>query len=371
MFVKFEDSLNVIYYMQVIKIVIMIFGFWNKLPKKFCGLAPMDGVTDFLYRHVMRKFGGPDLVFTEFTSVEGIAHNAVKLLRDFEYDESERPIIAQVFGIDPDSFYTTAIIVCQLGFDGIDINMGCPAKKVSNRGGGAALINNPTLASEIIEAVKSGVRDYSNGRTIEDIKMKQKMKTAILEQVIKHPTKDIVQIPVSVKTRIGVDKIITEDWISHLLGHDLSAITIHGRTLNQMYSGKASWEEIGKASNLIKQTKTKVVGNGDVLNRKDGEEKCEKYNLDGVLIGRASFGNPWVFNNKSPEIEDRINLALYHCKKFEELYGLDHFYVMRKHLAWYIKGISGAKEVRKKLMLSNSPSEVREIIANCELRITD
>jgi len=337
-------------------------GFWNKLPKGFCGLAPMDGVTDFLYRHIMKKFGKPDYMMTEFTSVEGIAHNAIKLLRDFEYDEIERPIIAQVFGIDPESFYVAAIVVAELGFDGIGINMGCPAKKVSNRGGGASLIKNSSLASEIIKAVQAGVKDYANGRTVADIKMKQKMKTEIEAQVSKHPKIEKIEIPVSVKTRMGVDKIITEEWISHLLTHDLAAITLHGRTLKQMYSGEASWEEIGKAAKLVKQTKTKMIGNGDVQNRKEGEEKCKKYNLDGVLIGRASFGNPWVFNNQVTEIEDRIKLAIYHCKKFEELYGLEHFYVMRKHLAWYVKGISGAKEMRKKLMLSNSPLEVKEIL---------
>jgi len=337
-------------------------GFWNKLPKDFCGLAPMDGVTDFLYRHIMMKYGGPDFMMTEFTSVEGIAHNAVKLLRDFEYAEEERPIVAQVFGIDPDSFYIAAIVVAELGFDGIDINMGCPAKKVSGRGGGAGLINTPELASEIIKAVQSGVRDYANGRTLDDIKMKQRMKTEIAEQVAKHPKKELVEIPVSVKTRMGVDKIITEEWISHILSHEPATITLHGRTLKQMYSGEASWEEIGKAAKIINQTETKVIGNGDVQNRNEGEEKCKKYNLDGVMIGRASFGNPWIYKNHEACIEERIELANYHCQKFEELYGLDHFYVMRKHLAWYVKGISGAKEMRKKLMLSNSPKEVREIL---------
>ncbi len=135
----------------------MELGFWNKLPKNFAGLAPMDGVTDFLYRDIMQEFAKPDLMITEFTAVEGIAHNALKLLKDFEYEESHRPIVGQVFGIDPDSFYTTAIILCEYGFDGIDINMGCPAKKIKRRGSGAALIENTKLASEIIEATKKGL----------------------------------------------------------------------------------------------------------------------------------------------------------------------------------------------------------------------
>ncbi len=153
-----------------------------------------------------------------------------------------------------------------------------------------------------------------------------------------------------------------EEWVKHLLQHDLSAITIHGRTLNQMYGGEANWDAIGKAAKIIKQTDTLIIGNGDASSRADGEEKCKKYGVDGVLIGRDAFGNPWVFKNHTPTIKERIDLAVFHCQKFEELYGIEHFYVMRKHLGWYIKGISGAKKIRKELMLVNNTEEVEKIL---------
>lgn len=336
---------------------------WNKLPKGFVGLAPMDGVTDYLYRHIMMKFGKPDLLMTEFTAVEGLARNAIKLLRDFRYDDNDRPILAQVFGIDPECFYKSAIIVCELGFDGIDINMGCPAKKVSARGSGASLIDNPKLASEIIKAVKSGVEDYKNGKGIEDLGLKQKMVTAIRDESKKHKRKNREKIPVSVKTRIGTTKNVVDEWISFLLEHDIAAISVHGRTLKQMYSGQADWEAIGKASELCRANNVKIVGNGDVDSLDDARDKIEKYKLNGVLIGRASFGNPWVFSGKTPTIQERIDLAIYHCKKFEEVYNSEVFYAMRKHLGWYIKGISGAKKVRQKLMLVNGSEEVVEILS--------
>jgi tRNA-dihydrouridine synthase B len=349
-------------------------GFWNRLPKRFCGLAPMDGVTDYLYRHIQEKYSKPDLMITEFTAVEGIAHNALKLLKAFEYDESQRPMVAQVFGIDPESFYITAIILCELGFDGIDINMGCPAKNVRNRGAGAALIINPSLATEIIEATLKGVTDFSEGKRLNDLPLKTKMKTALSEinpevESCKVSKRKKDKLPVSVKTRIGYSDVVIDEWAEHLTNHNIAALTIHGRTLNQMYSGEACWESIAIAANIAKSKGILAVGNGDIKNRKDGEDKCQKYGLDGVLIGRATFGNPWVFDNHEPSIEERVNLALYHSKKFEEFYGANHFYVMRKFLAWYIKGIEGAKKFRKELMLVESFKDVEKILKNCSLNI--
>ncbi len=219
------------------------------------------------------------------------------------------------------------------------------------------------MASEIIEATLNGVKDYVNGRTINDLPLKNKMKEAIQKQLRMQNAKcKIKEVPVSVKTRIGYGDIVIEEWADHLTNHDIAALTVHGRTLNQMYSGEACWESIGKAAKIVKEKGIIAVGNGDVINRKDGEEKCKKYGLDGVLIGRATFGNPWVFDNHEPSVEERIEIAKYHSRKFEELYGTDHFYVMRKFLAWYVKGVAGAKEFRKELMLVNSYGDVEKVL---------
>jgi nifR3 family TIM-barrel protein len=299
--------------------------------------------------------------------VEGISRNAIKLLKDFKYVEEERPILAQVFGIEVECFYDAAIIVSTFGFDGIDINMGCPAKKVHRRGSGAALIQNPKLASEIIEATLSGVRDFKNGRTIEDLKLKSKMKEEIYKEANKHKRKSTDVLSVSVKTRIGYEESTVEEWISHLVKHDIQAISVHGRTLKQMYSGQANWEEIAKAAKIVKSANKTIIGNGDIKNLEEAKEKINKYNLDGVLVGRATFGNPWFFSGKEPTLKDRIDLAVYHSEEFEKMAGENVFYAMRKHLGWYLKGFPNAKDIRSRLFLTNSSKEVREILEEIDL----
>ena len=338
-------------------------NFWNTLKENFVGLAPMDGVTDHIYRYIIAKYGKPDFIMTEFTAAEGLAHNAIKLLEQLKYDETERPIVAQIFGLDPESFYVAAIIVSELGFDGIDINMGCPAKKVSGRGAGAGLIQNPELAGKLIEAVQAGVKDYADGKvSLKDLKIKKKMKDAILEAIEKHPKIEKREIPVSVKTRIGYEKENIEKWIKHILSYSPAVITVHGRTFKQMYSGEADWDIIAKAVVLAKDSNTIIIGNGDVQNRADAEEKCVKYGTDGVMIGRATFGNPWVFKNKESSFKERVALAIDHCSKFEKEVGENYFFVMRKYLGWYIKGHPRAKELRMKLMQANNTSEVKDIL---------
>jgi tRNA-dihydrouridine synthase B len=342
-------------------------GFWKTLPSKFIGLAPMDGVTDGLYRYIQATVAKPHLMMTEFTCVEGIAHNAVKLLKDFEYNDVERPIVAQVFGTDIESYYQTAIVVCELGFDGIDINMGCPSKNVSGRGAGAALIKTPDLAKEIVRATQAGVKDYADGvRGIEDIGLKQKMIEAIKAASIIHQPIERRMIPVSIKTRIGFDKIIAEEWTSHILEVEPAALGLHGRTLKQMYAGLADWDAIGRATKLIKQTKTIAIGNGDVQSVADAHEKCERYGVDGVLIGRATFGNPWIFSGTDGTLEQRCELAVSHSQAYEKKFPQSPFFPMRKHLGWYIKGHSKAKEVRKLLMQANSSEDVKEILSSVE-----
>lgn len=235
----------------------MIQGFWKELSKPIVGLSPMDGVTDAAFRYIVDKYGKPDILFTEFTSAEGLERGAVSLLNAFVYHQTQTPTVAQIFGANPKSFYTAAFIISELGFDGIDINMGCPDKNVAKHGGGAGLILDPKRAQEIIIETKKGVTDWSEGRTMEDIHMHSNIMRWIKDYQKAHniiPTRRI--LPISVKTRIGYDKVVTEDWIKSLLEVEPVNISIHGRTLKQLYSGKADWEEIGKAAEIIKKTAT-------------------------------------------------------------------------------------------------------------------
>ncbi len=347
-------------------------NFWLKLKKPIIGLSPMDGVTDQPYRHIQRKYGNLDIIYTEFTNVEGICHGATTLLKDFLFDETQRPIVAQIYGKTPEYFRQTAIILCELGFDGIDINMGCPAKSVDHSGSGAALIKTPKLAQEIIKASKQGVQDYLNGQRVKDC---SDITTEISEVVKKRhgllpkEYQKARDIPVSVKTRIGYSTPVVEEWISTLLEMDPAAIAVHGRTLKQQYSGDANWDEIKKAADLCHQTNTIILGNGDIKTLKDINEKVKKYDVDGVLVGRASFGNPFVFVENQDQDNGDVNkdifkVALEHCKLFEETYssGLRYnFLPMRKHLGWYVRSIPNAKVVRADLFKTNSSKEVEAV----------
>ena len=343
-------------------------GFWGDIDKPIVGLAPMDGVTDAAMRYITKKYGNPDVVFTEFVSAEGLRAGAVKLMRDFMFSDMEIPVIAQLFGKDPEAFYLATLVVCALGFSGVDINMGCPARKVANRGEGAGLIKTPKLAVKIIEEVKRAVDDWVGGVELEDTGVHKKILKYIEGQ--KHiKKKDRKKILVSVKTRIGYDKVVTEEWIRVLLSAEPAVISLHGRTLKQRYSGLADWKEIKKAVKLCKESGTLLLGNGDIDSIKSGKEKIEKYGGDGFLVGRASFGNPWVFVKKEEDIDvkEKLRVALEHAEKFEKYYPEDRFFAMRKHLSWYSKGFDGAKELRSKLVLCNSAREVKEVLQESEL----
>lgn len=285
--------------------------------KKNCtGLAPMDGVTDEPFRLVQCKISKPDLMFTEFVSAEGIAHGAKKLFNTLKYSEIERPMIAQLFGKDPESFSIAAKKIVELGFDGVDINMGCPARTVTQHGSGAALISKPELALEIIRAVKKAVpKNYS----------------------------------VSVKTRLGPDS-----WLPLLIQQDINFLTIHGRTLPQGYSGFANWDEIAK---IAKISKIPILGNGDVASRKQAEDYCKKYGVSGVLIGRAAMGNPWVFNNHIPSPKERFDTAVLHGQIFTDVFPERRFDCMRKHFLLYASGLPNAKKLRAKIVRVNSVAE--------------
>jgi nifR3 family TIM-barrel protein len=329
-------------------------NFWGKLNKPIFCLAPMADVTDAAFRFLIAKYGKPDVMWTEFVSADGLCSAGEKnLLIDLEYSEKERPIVAQIFGATPENFYTAAKLIKKLGFDGIDINMGCPDKSIEKQGAGAALIKNFSLAQEIILATKKG----SGG------------------------------LPVSIKTRIGYNTNIIEEWTQTLLQTKPAAITLHLRTRKEMSKVPARWEEIIKAVALAKGTGTFILGNGDVENLAQAQEKVEQYGVDGVMIGRGIFGNPWLFRpHPSPPLikgrgttgafssplprgrlggglEEKLNVLLEHAKLFEKKFkGKKSFLIMRKHMSAYIKGYDNIKTLRIALMQTTNAKEVGQAV---------
>lgn len=356
-------------------------NFYHQLEKPIVGLAPMDGVTDQPFRQIVQKYGDPDLIYTEFTNVEGLCHGAVRLLRPLLYDPSQRPIIAQFFGKTPSAFHQAAVLAAELGFDGIDINMGCPARQVANHGSGAGLIKTPDLAQEIVQAVKQGVVDWVNGAGCTDC---SDLTTEIC-QMVKKRQDDLVlrtnqqaeqrqPLPISIKTRTGYHRAQIDTWLPALINVEPAAITIHGRTVKQGYSGQADWGLIKQAADLIHQAGILVFGNGDVADRQEAEGKAEQYGVDGVLIGRAAQGNPFVFAQPNPlkNLNDReqaqklAQVALEHARLYERSFQDQekyHFLPMRKHLAWYIESIPYAKKIRQKLVRTNNSQEVEQVLS--------
>ncbi|MDO8526093.1 MAG: tRNA-dihydrouridine synthase [Deltaproteobacteria bacterium] len=345
-------------------------GFWERLSKPIMALSPMDGVTDFAYRYITALHGKPDVVFTEFTTVEGLFHAPERILQDFEYSEIERPIVAQIYGATPDDFYKATHVVCELGFDGVDINMGCPSKAVVKRNCGAKLITVPDLALEIIRAVRQGIQDWAGGQTLEKLALSQNLcevvgrmnlkRTGIANPVLKKI------IPWSVKTRIGYDSVVIENWVETLLTEQPALISIHGRTLKQMYSGAADWDAIARAAKIIHQTPTLVMGNGDLQTLEEGRRAIENSGVDGVLIGRSAIGNPWVFKNKMPfDIgrEVRIKTALEHAIYFKQSRGDKGFRHLNKHLIAYLRHFSDASLLRAAAVRVKNFEELQHILS--------
>ncbi len=359
-------------------------NFWEKLNKPIIGLSPMDGVSDAPFRFITAKYGKPDVITTEFISVDGIAYGAKNLFNDFFYHEIERPVVAQVFGIEPEYFYQASQIICELGFDGVDINMGCPSKTVARRGAGAGLILHPALAREIIFATKEGISDWKEGG----------LNTSISEKVISElsETKKILatlgvefistreSIPVSVKTRIGYDEVQIDEWIPYLLESGIVAITVHGRTFKQMYRGEADWVALSRVGkivaqyNLDKKTQIHYIANGDIDSPQVARERLGQSMADGLYIGRASYGNPWIFDDiksylsggteliQKHSLEDIAKVAYEHALLHYRVKGESGFIQMRKHLAWYFRGFAGASRFRLALMETHTPDDVKKII---------
>lgn len=345
----------------------MEFGFWKNLAKPIIGLSPMDGVSDAAFRFITAKYGKPSLLITEFTNVEALNHGAVKALMAFLYDEIERPVVAQIYGTNPEAFYRACFAACELGFDGIDINMGCPSKSVSGNGAGAGLIRTPELAQQIIHECWRASQDWANGKTMEDSGLHPDIAEYIKnlqKQTGRQPTRRV--LPISVKTRIGYDQPITEEWLKHVLERRPVNISLHGRTLKQMYTGEANWEEIAKAARLVHSSNLGItlIGNGDVKSLEDAKNKIATFGVDGVLIGRGSFGEPWIFQGEKRNIDEKLQVAIEHCLKYEEIFGVGDrsFAPMKKHLGWYCTDFPGAKELRLKLMRCNSAQEVKAAI---------
>jgi tRNA-dihydrouridine synthase B len=351
-------------------------SFWLNIKnkKKIIGLSPMDGVTDAPFRKIIQNISNPDVILTEFVNVEGLARGAVKMLDDFVYSEEERPIIAQIYGIEEESFYKVAMIACYLGFDGIDINMGCPAKKVEQRGAGAGLINTPCHAKKIIQSVKKAINDFSQGKSLIESEVRPKVIQAIeiMYEKYSYMRPSCRKIPLSVKTRTGYKEEQLREWIKTLSEENLDAITLHGRTLKQYYKGNASWDHIYKAGELVKQysPSTVFLGNGDITSYDDALEKCNNNYVDGALVGRAVFGNPWFFENNI-EVTEKMkkDIMIHHCKMFEYIFPQKKFFIMRKHLGWYIKGFVESKKLRNLLMQANSSEDVKKILNNFNLNL--
>lgn len=307
-------------------------NFWNKLAKPFFILAPMEGVTDSVFRQIVAFIGRPDLFFTEFVPVDALlSEGKDKALQSFEFTEKERPIVAQIWGTDPEKFYKAAQIISKMGFDGIDINMGCPDKNAIKKGACGALIKNPELAKEIIKATIKGARG----------------------------------LPVSVKTRIGFRTIETENWVTTLLSTPISALILHLRTVSEMSKVPAHWDEINKAVAIRNKLKLKtlIIGNGDVKTLQEARDKCRKYGIDGVMIGRGIFENIYLFNDKvDPEKvtpKQKIALLLKHLELFKKTYpDGKNFASMKKFVKCYINNFNGASDIRVKLMETNSLNEL-------------
>jgi tRNA-dihydrouridine synthase len=359
---------------------------WDNLQSGFRVLAPMEDVTDTVFRQMVRSFGSkkklknggngknagiPDVFFTEFTNCDGLtSRGQARVIHRLKYSEIERPLIAQIWGKTPQNYLETAKMIVDLGFDGVDINMGCPEKSVIKQGACGALIDNPALAKEIIEAVQKGVGG---------------------------------KISVSVKTRIGFKTINTEEWCEFLLSQNLQALTVHGRTVKEMSDVPAHWDEIAKVVEIRNRIglSTKIIGNGDVLSYADATQKISEFGVDGVMIGRGVFKNPFIFN---PEIiqgekgelfrndeliqpKELLGNLLNHTQLWCETWKVEpeddeyfhnpnhpmkykkNFATLKKFFKIYCSGFAGSSELRARLMETNCLEEVEEILRKSEYEI--
>ena len=306
-------------------------NFWMKLPKPFMVLAPMENVTDFVFREVVASYlPKPDVCFTEFTNVDALNSDGFeRTIHRFKYSDKQRPIVAQIWGTNPENYMKSAKLIESLGFDGIDINMGCPVRAVTKIGACSALINNHPLVKEIIKATREGAN----------------------------------KLPISVKTRIGVKEVVTEDWIYFLLEQKIDALTIHGRTARQLSDVPANWNEIKKAVEIKNNhaPQTVIIGNGDIKSRNEALSRHKETGVDGVMVGRGIFTNPWVFEKKEKihVYKDYKKVLLKHLEMYDNTM---HYDKLKKFFKMYINNFEGASKLRAKLMETKDVSQVQEIL---------
>ena len=308
----------------------------NRQDRPILVLAPMADVTDAAFRRVIAKYGKPDVLWTEFVSADGLAfakeEGRKKLFKDLIYIEGERPIVAQFFTSNPETMKKAAELAREMGFDGIDINMGCPDKSIEKQGAGAAMIKNPKRAREVIRAAKEGAGN----------------------------------LPVSVKTRLGFNKDELETWLPEILAENPTVVTIHARTRKEMSKVPARWERVKRAVEIRNELKSSalIFGNGDAADIEDAIKKGKESGADGVMLGRAIFGNPWLFSRrKNISKEEKLSVLLEHTKLFEKILGdTKNFAIMKKHFKAYVTGWDGAKELRDKLMETTSSVEMEKVI---------
>jgi nifR3 family TIM-barrel protein len=323
----------------------------------------MADVTDAAFRRIIAKYSKvagsvPYVTWTEFVSADGLAlaseEGRRKLLTDLIYSEAERPIVAQFFGSRSEHMEKAAALALELGFDGVDINMGCPDKSIEKQGAGAAHMKDHKRAQEVIAAVKRGAGS----------------------------------LPVSVKTRLGYNKDELEEWLPKLLETGLAAVTIHARTRKEMSAVPAKWDRVKRAVEIRDEIKsnTLILGNGDIADVTDAKNKIAESGADGAMLGRAIFGNPWLFRMEqahilsekssgseasssqtfpqayAPALEERLRVMVEHTKLFEELLPHKSFAIMKKHYKSYVSGFDGAADLRSELMIANDADEVSTIV---------
>ncbi|MDE1919642.1 MAG: tRNA-dihydrouridine synthase [Patescibacteria group bacterium] len=335
-------------------------SFWNRLPKPFFVMAPMKDVTDAAFRQLVAKRGAPNVFWTEFVSADGLYHTReIKKMqaksgeagspdapvggafRDDENpllgilakSENEHPIVAQIFSSKPEMIAYAAKLVADLGFDGVDINMGCPDRAVEKQGAGAALVKNPKLAVRLIRAAQGAS-----------------------------------SLPVSVKTRIGYNKESLDEWLTALLEANPSAITLHLRTRKEMSLVPAAWEHMNKAVEIRNRVNPNVllIGNGDVQDLDDARAKIAESSCEGAMLGRAMFGNPWVFAGKKSEdtpLAEKLAALVELAQDFEKLRPQKNFSILKKHIKAFVTGFDGAAELRAELMTAEDAAALAAIIA--------
>lgn len=317
-------------------------NFWHELPRPFFVLAPMEDVTDVVFRHVVSEAGRPDVFFTEFTNTESFCHpEGIHSVRGrLTFTEDEQPMVAHIWGDKPEHFREMSIGMAEMGFKGIDLNMGCPVANVATKGKGSGLIQRPETAAEIIQAAKAG------------------------------------GLPVSVKTRLGYSEIDEwRDWLKHVFEQDIANLSIHLRTRREMSKVDAHWELIGEIKKLRDEIApdTLLTINGDIPDRKTGLELAEKYGIDGVMIGRGIFHNPYAFEKEPREhtSEELLGLLRLHLDLFDKYSKNESrlFKPLRRFFKIYVRGIRGASELRHQLMSTNTTDEARSLLDEFEAQM--